>query len=69
MADKAKTRIGKLNTIGGVVTEMGRVYRQMRREELDTLDGSRLVNVLAEIRKSLELGEQERRIAALEAKI
>lgn len=27
MSDKAKIRIGRLDTVGGVVTELGRIYR------------------------------------------
>ena len=67
MTDGKKIRIGKLDSIGGVITEMGRVYRQMRRKELDTLDGSRLVGALREIRCAMEHGEFERPIEALEA--
>ncbi len=66
MSNKTKTRIGRLNTVGGVVGEMARVYRQARRGELDTVDGSRLVNMLREIRVALEMSELERRLEALE---
>ena len=40
MTEKSrKVRVGPLNTLGGVIGEMGRVYRQMRRDELNTLNG------------------------------
>ena len=51
---KRKVRVGKLDTIGGVVTEMGKIYRQARRGNLETLDAVRLARVLCEIRRALE---------------
>ena len=66
MADKKKKRVGKLDTLGGVLTEMGRVYREMRNKELDTLEGSRLVSALTQIRGTLELSELELRLRILE---
>ena len=68
MTAQSKVRIGRLDGIGGVVTELGRVYREMRRKELDTLEGSRLVAALREIRCALEASDIERRIEALESK-
>ena len=69
MSSKAQIRIGRrLNTIGGCISEMARVYRHCRRGELDTLDGTRLVNMLREIRVALEMGELERRLEALETR-
>ena len=68
MSVKAKIRIGPLDTVGGVVTELGRVYREARRGQLDVGDATRLAMVLREIRCALEVSEFERRILALEAK-
>ncbi len=67
MSDKAKPRIGRLNTVGGVVTELGRVYREARRGDLDIGEATRLTYILREIRCALEAGDIERRIEALEA--
>ena len=67
MSEKAKIRIGPLNTVGGVVTELGRIYRQARRGELDVGDATRLASILREIRCALEASEIERRLDALEA--
>ncbi len=67
MTKKAKIRIGRLNTVGGVVTELGRIYRQARRGELDVGDATRLASILREIRCALEASEIERRLDALEA--
>ena len=66
MSEKAKIRIGRLDTVGGLVTEMARVYREMRRKELDSLEGARLVAALREIRCALEASDIERRIEELE---
>ena len=68
MSEKAKVRIGCLDTGGGITTEMGRVYRKMRRRELDTLDGSRLLAALAQMRTTFSDDEFEERLLAVEAK-
>ena len=65
---KRKPRVGALTSVGGVVTEMGKLYREARRGDLDTLDATRLCSVLSEIRRCLELGELERRVDELEAR-
>jgi len=67
LSEKAKVRIGRLDTIGGVVTELGRVYREARRGELDVGDATRLAYILREIRCALELSEFEKRLEALES--
>ena len=67
MSEKAKIRIGPLNTVGGVVTELGRIYRLARRSELDMADAKALTYVLREIRCALEASDIERRLDALEA--
>lgn len=67
MADaKRKPRVGKLDTIGAVVTEMAAVYRVTRRGDMDSLEGSRLVSMLTQIRTAIETGDIEKRIEALE---
>ena len=66
MSEKTKIRIGRLDTIGGVVVELGRIYRQARRGELDVGDASRLATILREIRSALEASDIERRIEELE---
>ncbi len=68
MSDKAKVRISKLDSVGGVVTELARVYRQARRGELDMTEAKGLTYVLREIRCALEASDIERRIEQLEAK-
>ena len=67
MSEKAKIRIGPLNTVGGVVTELGRIYRLARRSELDMADAKALTYVLRGIRCALEASDIERRLEALEA--
>ncbi len=68
MSEKEKVRIGPLNTVGGVVTELGRIYRLARRSELDMADAKALTYVLREIRCALEASDIERRLEALEEK-
>ena len=66
MSDKPKVRIGPLNTVGGVVTELGRVYREARRGQMDVGDATRLAMILREIRCALEASEIEKRLGDLE---
>ena len=63
-----KVRIGPLDTVGGVVSEMAKVYRQARREELDVDRARSLVWMLGQMRSALELVVIEARLAKLEDK-
>ncbi len=67
MSEKATIRIGRLDSVGGVVTELGRIYRQARRGELDVGDATRLAYILREIRCASEASDIEKRLEALEA--
>ncbi len=46
---KRNVRIGPLDTVGGVVVEMSRVYRQARRGDIDTMDAGRLDDMLTQM--------------------
>ncbi len=64
---KAKVRIGRLDTVGGVKTEIARVYRQVRRGELDATEGTRLVYILRVLLTAIETTDVEQRLDVLEA--
>ncbi len=66
MSAKAEIRIGQLASIGGVVSELAKIYRAARRGQLDTQDATRLAFILREIRIALESTDIERRIETLE---
>ncbi len=66
MKAKPEIRIGPLNSVGCVVTELGRIYRQARRGQIDTQDATRLAFILREIRIALESSDIERRLEVLE---
>ncbi len=68
MSVKAKIRIGPLNSVGGVVSELGKIYREARRGQLDVGDATRLAMVLREIRQALEVSEFEARLLVVEGK-
>jgi hypothetical protein len=68
LKSKSVPRVGPLNTVGHVVTELGKVYRAARAGRLDTLDGTRLASVLREIRSAIESDDIEKRLTALEDK-
>lgn len=59
-------RIGPLTDVTSVQRELRRVYRASRRGEVETLDLSRFVAALREMRSGLVAETFEARIAALE---
>jgi hypothetical protein len=59
-------RKAQLDRLEGVRREMSRVYRDMESGKRDSQDGSRLVYVLTQIAKVLELTEIERRLDLLQ---
>ena len=61
-----KIRIGHLDTLGGVVAELAKVYRHARRGEMDMTEAKSLTYVLRELRSCLEAGDIERRLDQLE---
>src|SRR5712671_3351506 len=63
-----RRRKAQLSSLEGVRVEMSRIYREMESGKRDSQDGSRLVYVLTQIAKVLELTEIERRLITLEAK-
>jgi hypothetical protein len=48
---------------------MAKVYRDMKLQKIPTSDGTRLVYVLAQIGKMIELHEIEKRVEQLEGKL
>ena len=62
-------RTAPLRTVQNVGIEMANVYRRMKRGEVESSDGYRLVMVLAALQKNLEIVEVEKRLDELEAYI
>jgi hypothetical protein len=58
-----------LATINDVRLEMASVYRAMKGGSIEAGDGSRLVYVLGQIGKMIELHDIEKRVEQLEGKI
>jgi hypothetical protein len=48
-------QVPKLDGIGGVVLELGRLYRAARRGEVESQDAARLAAILSATRSALEL--------------
>ncbi len=63
---KKPKRIGPLSDVAGVTRELRKLYREARRGEIDTIDLSRFVAAMREIRGSLAVETFEARITALE---
>jgi len=61
-----RKRVGSLGTVGNVLTEMARVYREGRRGEITTADAGRFMAMLTLIRQAIEGEELERRVTELE---
>ena len=60
------SRAPRLANLEGVRVEMARIYHEMKTGKRATEEGSRLVYVLSQIAKVLELTEIERRLIVLE---
>ena len=58
-----------LKTIDHVRLEMAKVYRDMKSQNIPAADGTRLVYVLAQIGKMIEVNEIEKRVSQLEEKL
>ena len=66
MAGK-RIRIGRLENVGQVAYENAKVYRQLRRGQLEATLASRLSQILINQRVILESFEAQKRIEQLEA--
>jgi hypothetical protein len=58
--------IGRLDSLGRIAIEIGRLYRHARRKELDTIEAYRLASVLSAMAKCLEQSQIEQRLDDLE---
>jgi hypothetical protein len=56
-----------LRTIGGILTELSRVYRAAWSGKLEWQDAGHAARILRELRQTIEGDAIEQRIAALEA--
>jgi hypothetical protein len=63
-----RRRKPQLTSLEGVRCEMARVYREVEEGKRDSQEGSRLIYMLSQITKVLELTEIERRLTVLEGK-
>jgi hypothetical protein len=59
-------KIPRLTSVARIGAEIGKLYRLMRREELNTSDGKRMAEVLLAMKSCLETAEIEAKIAELE---
>jgi hypothetical protein len=59
----------RLRTVGGVLTELSRVYRAGWSGTMTWQDAASAARILREIRNAIEGGELEQRIVRLEARI
>jgi hypothetical protein len=56
----------KLDSVGAVVSELGTIYRQWRREELSEAKAKTGVHILNALRQAIEGGALDERVASLE---
>lgn len=73
MSKKDKTptptpRVGRLNTLDGVLKEMAAVYREARRGQMETPKASKLMYMLSQMRQTVEVQAIEVRLRALEGR-
>jgi len=62
-------KIPKLTSVARVGAEIGKLYRLMRREELNTPDGKRMVETLLALKACLEVSEIEARLQRIEESV
>ena len=60
-------RSSPLKTVQNVGIEIARVYRKVKRGEINTSDGYRMVMILSVLKTCLESSALEQQLAALEA--
>ena len=58
-----------LKTIDDIRLEMARVYREMKAGSIEKVDGTKLVYVLSQLGRLIEVHEIERRVLELEERI
>ena len=61
-----KKRTGSLKTTGDVLSELGKTYREFKNEEISGYQAKTRVHILKEIRATIESGDLESRVEALE---
>jgi len=61
-------RVARLHTIGGITSELGKLYRRVHRGDIPGEEGLRRARILGIMRDGLLAAEMEQRIAALEGK-
>ena len=67
---KRRVKLGRLTSVGRVAIELGRLYRQARHGEVETIEAYRLATILSVMAKCLETSAfEERRLAAMEAAV
>jgi hypothetical protein len=64
--NKRQIRVGPLQTVGNIKTELGRVYRAARKGTIDVTDASKLAQILNILRYCIEASDIEERLMALE---
>ena len=67
MSDNRKKRVGPLETVRDCRRELGRVYREARRGEIETTDAGRFGNLLSMMINAIRDTDLEDRIRKLEA--
>ena len=69
MERKRRVKIGRLTSVGRVAIELGRLYRQARHGEVETIEAYRLATILSVMAKCLETSAFEERLAEMEAAV
>jgi len=59
-------RVGPLDTVGRVASELGRLYRAARRGEIDENKAAKYAYILTALRQCLEISAIEERLIELE---
>lgn len=64
-----KKRVGSLKTVGQIISESARLYREARRGEIPASDASKLASILTGMRQAVEIVELKGEIDTLRREI
>lgn len=67
--DPQVPRVGRLHTVGAIASELGKLYRRVARNEIESADGARRATILRELRECLQVADIDRRLQDIEGQL
>jgi hypothetical protein len=67
--DTKVPRVGRLHTVGNIASELGKLYRRVARDEIESADGARRASILRELRECRQVADIDRRLQGVEERL